>query len=59
MKCKRDSDGRKIDHHTLQLMRQKATNAVAEGYAVKDVARIFGVSKKAVLQNTRPTPMTT
>lgn len=23
MKCKRDSDGRNIDHHTLQLMRRQ------------------------------------
>ncbi|TKD29866.1 hypothetical protein FCG41_24945, partial [Azotobacter chroococcum] len=27
MKCKRNSDGRAIDHHSLQVMRQQAIKA--------------------------------
>ncbi len=27
MKCKRQSDGRKLDHHTLQMMRMQAIKA--------------------------------
>jgi len=31
MKCKQDSGGREIDHHTLQVMRQQAVKAVKNG----------------------------
>lgn len=31
MKCKRSSDGCKLDHHTLQAMRQQAAKAIREG----------------------------
>jgi len=48
MEKEHKTDARSIDHQTLQVMRQKATQAVAAGYSVKDVARIFGVTKKAV-----------
>ena len=30
MKCKRNSDGRSIDHATLQVMRQRAVKAVTK-----------------------------
>lgn len=48
MKCKRESDGRKIDHHCLQVMRQQAVKAVKSGQTVESVATAFGVSKRAV-----------
>lgn len=48
MKCKRESDGRKIDHQSLQVMRQQAVKAVKSGQAVESVADAFGVSKRAV-----------
>lgn len=48
MKCKRSSDGRKLDHHTLQVMRQQAVKAVREGATVASVAAAFGVSTRAV-----------
>lgn len=44
MKCKRDSDGRKHDHHTLQIMRQQAVKAVANGQSPKNVAAAFGIN---------------
>lgn len=48
MKCKRTSDGRKLDHHTLQVLRQQAVKAVREGQAVADVAKAFGLNIRTV-----------
>lgn len=48
MKCKRSSDGRKFDHHTLQTMRQQAVRAAREGQHPADIAAAFGVSARAV-----------
>lgn len=48
MKCKRESDGRKIDHHSLQVMRQQAIKAVQSGQSVPTVAQVLGVSTRAV-----------
>lgn len=48
MKCKRSSDGRKLDHHTLQVMRQQAVKAVREGATVASIAAAFGVSTRTV-----------
>lgn len=48
MKCKRSSDGRKLDHHTLQVMRQQAVKAVREGATVASIAAAFGVSARTV-----------
>lgn len=48
MKCKRTSDGRKHDHHTLQVMRQQAVKAVREGQAVQAVAAAFGLSTRTI-----------
>jgi len=45
MKCKRTSDGRAYDHHTLQVMRQQA-----EGQPVESVAAAFGVNKRSVFR---------
>lgn len=42
MKCKRTSDGRKLDHHTLQVMRQQAVRAVREGQRATSVAAAMG-----------------
>lgn len=48
MKSQSKSDGRKIDHHTLQVMRQQAVKAVKSGQAVSTVASALGVSTRAV-----------
>jgi transposase len=50
MKCKRTSDGRKLDHHALQVMRQQATKAVREGQPVPTVAAAFGVNATTVFR---------
>ncbi len=48
MKCKRTSDGRKLDHHTLQVMRQQAIKAVREGQTATSVAAAFGLNVRTV-----------
>lgn len=50
MKCKRSSDGRAYDHHTLQVLRQQAVKAVREGESVKAVAAAFGVNERSVFR---------
>jgi len=50
MKCKRTSDGRSHDHHTLQVMRQQAVKAIREGQSVDSVAAAFGVNKRSVFR---------
>ena len=48
MKCKRTSDGRKLDHATLQAMRQQAVKAIREGQDVASVAAAYGVNERSV-----------
>jgi transposase len=48
MKCKRSSDGRAIDHHALQVMRQQAIKALREGQSAAFVAAAFGVNVRSV-----------
>ncbi|KVD66915.1 hypothetical protein WI87_29545 [Burkholderia ubonensis] len=48
MKWKRTSDGRKLDHATLQAMRQQAVKAIREGQDVASVAAVYGVSERSV-----------
>lgn len=48
MICKRSSDGRKLDHKTLQAMRQQAVKAVRAGQHPADVAAAFGVATRTV-----------
>ena len=50
MKCKRTSDGRALDHHTLEVMRLRAIKAVQEGQLPKNVAACFGVSVRSVFR---------
>lgn len=50
MKCKRTSDGRAIDHHTLQVMRQQAVKAIGEGQTASSVAKAYGVSERTVFR---------
>lgn len=50
MKCKRTSDGRVHDHHSLQVMRQQAIKAVREGQTVSSVAAAFGVNERSVFR---------
>ncbi|MBP8276481.1 MAG: IS630 family transposase [Propionivibrio sp.] len=48
MKCKRSSDGRAIDHYSLQVMRQQAIKAMHEGQPAASVAAAFGVNVRSV-----------
>ena len=48
MKCKRDSDGRQLDHVSLQTMRIQAVKAVERGQTVAEVAAAFGVNERSV-----------
>jgi transposase len=50
MKCKRSSDGRSIDQHTLQVMRMQAVKAVREGQAVASVAAAYGLNVRTVFR---------
>ena len=50
MKCKRNSDGRSIDHQSLQVMRQQAVKAVGNGEAATSVAKVFGVNVRSVFR---------
>ncbi|MDN0083223.1 helix-turn-helix domain-containing protein, partial [Crenobacter sp. SG2305] len=50
MKCKRNSDARGIDHHTLQVMRQQAVKAIREGQSVQSVAAAYGVNPRTVFR---------
>lgn len=47
---KRNSDGRAIDHHSLQVMRQQAIKAVREGQTAQSVAAAFGVNARSVFR---------
>jgi len=48
MKCKRDNDGRKYDHHTLQVMRMQAIKAVQGGQSATDVAKAYGINRQTI-----------
>lgn len=50
MKCKRHSDGRKLDHVSLQTMRIQAVKAVREGQSVQSVADAYGVNIRSVFR---------
>jgi transposase len=50
MKCKRTSDGRKLDHHALQVMRQQAIKAVRDGQPVASVAAAFGMNVTTIFR---------
>lgn len=50
MQCQRDSDGRELDRHTLQVLRQKAVKAVANGHTVQSVADTLGVNIRSVFR---------
>ena len=48
MKCKRDNDGRKYDHQTLQAMRMQAVKAIRGGQSATEVAKAFGINRRTV-----------
>lgn len=50
MKCKRESDGRQLDHQSLQTMRQQAVKAVGAGQTVESVALAHGVNIRTVFK---------
>lgn len=50
MKCKRDSDGRSIDHISLQVIRQQAVKAVMGGQPATSVAAALGVNVRTLFR---------
>jgi transposase-like protein len=44
MKCQCETDARKFDHHTLQVMRMQAVRAHREGVVAPVIAKAMGVS---------------
>jgi transposase len=50
MKCKRLSDARAHDHHTLQVMRQQAVKAVRHGETADSVSKAMGVNIRTVFR---------
>lgn len=50
MKCKRETDGRKLDHQSLQTLRQLAVKAVRNGQTVDSVAKAHGVNIRTVFK---------
>ncbi|MGH3815577.1 MAG: IS630 family transposase [Pseudonocardiaceae bacterium] len=44
----RDDDGRKLDHHTLEVLRFRAVDQVANGAHPEDVATTLGLHRKTV-----------
>jgi len=50
MRCKRDTDGRSLDHNSLQVMRQQAVKAVRGGQTVASVAAAYGLNVRTVFR---------
>lgn len=50
MKCKRDSDGRELDHVALQALRMQAIKAVKNGQTVQSVANAYGLNIRTVFR---------
>ena len=48
MKCKRENDGRKSDHQTLQLMRMQAIKAIQVGQSATEVAKADGINRQTI-----------
>ena len=44
----RRDDARKLDHATLEAMRERAVQRVQEGESPEVVARVFGVGRTAI-----------
>ena len=44
----RENDGRKLDHHTLEVLRLRAVDQVAEGTHPQEVARALGMHENTV-----------
>jgi transposase len=44
----RDNDGRKLDHHTLEVLRMRAVAQVEAGAHPEDVALVLGLHRKTV-----------
>jgi len=50
MKCKRDCDGRKLDHVSLQTIRNQAVKAVRNGQTVQSVADAYGMNIRTLFR---------
>lgn len=48
MKSDRETDARKLDHQTLQAMRQRAVKAVRDGESPEDVAKVLGINRRTI-----------
>ncbi|OCC14325.1 Mobile element protein [Dissulfuribacter thermophilus] len=48
MKCKREFDGRKLDHKTLEAIRMRAVQQVLEGKKPEDVADFYGMNHRTI-----------
>lgn len=44
----RKDDGRKLDHATLEVLRERAVRCVQEGESPEAIARIFGIGRTAI-----------
>lgn len=50
MKCKRDFDGRSLNHLVLQTLRQRAVEAVQAGNSATAVAAVLGLNPRTVFR---------
>ena len=48
MKCKREFDGRKLDHKTLEAIRMRAVKQVLEGKSPEEVADFYGMNHRTI-----------
>jgi hypothetical protein len=44
----RKHNARKLDHTTLEVLRERATQRVQEGESPEVVARVFGIGRTAI-----------
>ena len=48
MKCKRENDGRKYDHHTFQLMRMQGNQGRTGGQSTTKPAKAYGINRQTI-----------
>ena len=44
----RENDARRLDHHTLEALRERAVRKVQEGESPEVVARVLGLNRSTV-----------
>ncbi len=50
MKTKRSFDARSLNHHVLEVMRQRAVAAIEQGWKANQVAEILGLNRRTVFR---------